>query len=93
MKVIYKYKLNTASEQAIELPHNAEILCLQTQNNQPHIWVKIDTSDDLLARRLFLTVGTGSAFPDIPAIHIGTYQLNDGELVFHVFEIFNPLLK
>lgn len=87
MKTVYKYQLKTTGEQFVDLPKNAEILSIQTQNNIPCIWVKVDTSEVLHNRRGFITIGTGEPLPENPIKYIGTYHLSSGQFIFHVFEI------
>lgn len=86
MKKVFKYKLQTKDIQEIEMPELSEVLCVQIQNNVPCIWVKVDTKNEL-KKRFFLVVGTGNPVPDNPSNYIGTYQLLDGDLVYHVFEL------
>ncbi len=82
---IYKYKLDCLGEQTVSMPIGARILCLQIQNDVPCVWVVADTSAGH-EWRVFSTYGTGHETLKYPGIYIGTYQLRNGALVFHVFE-------
>jgi len=92
MKKIFKYELETTDYQEIEMPIGAQILCLQTQDEIPHIWALVDTNanKELKAFEIF---GTGHEVPDRDypnddrRRYVGTYQLRKGALVFHCFEI------
>jgi hypothetical protein len=87
MKTIFKYKIETTDEQTISMPQGAEILTVQIQNGDPHIWVLVDmTQDDVI--RTIEVFGTGNPIrdPNAPRRYVGTYQLRDGRLIFHVFE-------
>lgn len=86
MKSIFKYQLKTTDLQEIEMPELAEVLCVQVQNGIPCIWAKVET-ENALKKRAFFVVGTGNPLPDNPSNYIGTYQLYDGGLVFHLFEL------
>ena len=87
MKTIYKYELETSDEQEIEMPLFSEIICLQLQNDKPYIWVKIDT-EFTNHKFKFRTFGTGQPIePEFNGTYIGTYQLLNGKLVFHVFKM------
>ena len=87
MDAIYKFELDVIDNQAVSLPGGAEILSIQEQNGKPCMWAKIDT-DAPYETRQFATVGTGNPIPfDESNPFIATYQLQDGALVFHVFEI------
>jgi hypothetical protein len=89
LKIIYKYKLETASVQNIEMPEGAEILCVQTQGKTPCIWALVDPSVKL-TKRTFEIFCTGNNIPDdVNRKYIGTYQLYGGEMVFHCFELIN----
>ncbi len=85
MKSVYKYELDVIDEQWIDMPIDAEPLCVQVQKGCPCIWVLVNTNDGF-ERRRFVTHGTGHRVLDTAGAYIGTYQLDGGELVFHVFE-------
>jgi DNA-directed RNA polymerase subunit RPC12/RpoP len=83
--VVYKYPLPTDSDFEIQLPMGAQILTVQAQKGTPCIWAIADTDALLTTRRLCLR-GTGHAFKGNEGKYIGTFQLDNGALVFHVFE-------
>jgi hypothetical protein len=90
MRTIHKFSVSAADvgisgEFEVEMPRNADILCVQTQNDHPQIWAIVDDAAKLEIRRL-VVVGTGW---DLPADlgrgeYIGTFQ-TDGCFVWHVF--------
>lgn len=90
MKKIFKYKLETTDLQQIEMPHGAEILCVQTQDEIPCIWAIVNPTANLVSRT-FEIYGTGHDFTGLGwrarRRYVGTYQLRKGTLVFHCFEI------
>ena len=69
----------------IRVPVDAEILCVGVQNGEPQMWVKLDTKKELAPRRIYV-FGTGHDVPDISMKYVGTFFLQAGSLVFHVFE-------
>lgn len=86
-KTIWKVQLETTDKQTIKLPIGAELLSVQVQNNIPCIWALVypDMGKGNIQIEIY---GTGHPIKDkVERRFIGTYQLNDGELVFHVFEI------
>lgn len=84
---IFKYFLFVCDFQRIELPKGAQILTVQAQNGDPKLWALVDENAASEVRE-FLTIGTGNSAPVTPRdTYIGTYQIHDGDLVFHVFEI------
>lgn len=89
MEKIFKYQLKTTDIQQIDMPVDAEILCIQTQNETPCIWAKVNP-DNNIAKRTFEIFGTGHNIPSAyNRKYVGTYQLRNGDLVFHCFELLN----
>jgi len=86
IKTIWKYKLSTTDEQVIEMPAMAEILTVQIQNGEPCLWALVDSSYPHKEKRYIEIFGTGNPIGTGPRTYIGTYQLDGGKLVFHVFE-------
>jgi hypothetical protein len=86
MKTIYKYTLELADHQTIEVPADAEFLTAQMQNGKLCVWAIVDT-DNLTEKEYFVIVGTGSGMPDRPKIlqFLGTVQQAGGALIWHVF--------
>ena len=89
-EVIFKYQLHTADSTTLQLPIGARPLCIQVQGGNPCLWVKHDDPEGVeeWVDRTFVTIGTGHPIPDehYDDKYIGTYQLLDGALVFHLFE-------
>lgn len=84
VKQIWKYELN-GQRSSIEMPEGAVVLTVQTQHNQPVLWAEVDPSAKRIKRR-FLSISTGVDFVDDgPCHYVGTFQLNGGSLVFHVY--------
>lgn len=86
-KKIFKYQLETTDVQRIEMPQGAEILCIQTQNEVPCIWALVEPNATV-TKRTFEIFGTGHNVPEnVNRTYVGTYQLHNGGLVFHCFEL------
>ena len=87
MTTIWKYTLKTTDAQTISMPANARILSLQTQFGIPCLWVMVDPAAAPEPRQFF-TYGTGHKIiePISNLQFVGSYQLDGGALVFHVFE-------
>lgn len=93
MKTIWKFNIVTTDRQTVSMPKGAEILCAQVQNGTVCLWAKVDTDAPSQLRGIE-TFGTGHPMvEDVGATrrYIGTYQLRNGALVFHVFEIIDDL--
>jgi hypothetical protein len=82
---IYKYPLPMDDEAGIQIPTGAQVLAVQVQNENPYIWALVETDAPPIIRR-FCIRGTGHTFKGNEGKYIGTFQLYDGNLVFHVFE-------
>jgi hypothetical protein len=80
---IWKYPLGS-HQTTVSMPKGADILCVQTQNEVPTIWCRVDPNAARLSRT-FVIVGTGHDC-EKDAFYIGTFQLSGGAFVFHVFE-------
>ena len=88
METIWKFELESTQLQAIEMPLDAEILTVQVQDNIPCIWALVDPTKKT-GKRVFDIFGTGCDITSgggIDREYIGTYQVNNGMFVFHVFE-------
>lgn len=84
-KKIFKYPFEVTDYQTITMPKEAEILCVQVQNGVPCIWALVDTLS-MPVDRYFSVYGTGHPVYNDASEYIGTFQINDGSLVFHLFE-------
>jgi len=87
--VIWKFPLgpSLAERIEVEMPRGARLLDVQAQKDVPCIWALVDPAAER-EKRVFWVAGTGHALPrDSGALaYCGTFQLRDGEFVFHLFE-------
>lgn len=84
---IWKWSLKVTDRQHLQLPAGAKVLTVQTQFGRPQLWALVDQRAEP-EPRTFATYGTGNPMPDgDPGAYVGTYQIDDGALVFHVFEV------
>ena len=84
-KQIWKYPVDLANWFEREIPAGAQILSVHVQAGEPQMWAMVDLSNKP-EKREFGLYGTGHTMPDDPGKFIGTFQLADGDLVFHLFE-------
>jgi hypothetical protein len=86
---IWKYKIMYEVNEFIAfLPVGAKILHVDVQQNKPYFWALVDENQDLL-ERTFCVYDTGQHI-DLPVeklTYIGTFTLNDGDYVGHLFWI------
>jgi len=88
MLIVYKYPIPMVEEFSLSLPATAEILTVQMQGHIPQLWALVDP-DALTETRRFRLAGTGhlidqrKGYPE----YIATFQMADGDLVWHLFEL------
>ena len=85
MKRIYKYPIPVEDLITINMPNGAKILTVQMQNSEPCIWALVDI-DEHKINKYFRLYGTGMEVPE-GLKYIGTFQMLNGGLVFHLFEV------
>ncbi len=84
-KAIWKFTLE-ASSTIIDMPKDASILSVQTQNDIPCIWALVSIEAEK-EKRCFDAFQTGQHIScDIERKYIGTVQLSNGDFVIHIFE-------
>jgi hypothetical protein len=98
MKTIWKYELDAAQLSPVDMPQGSIVLRVGVQNGKIFIWAMHDADmerEDIYPRdkRHFTTVGTGWQFDaGIDPLYYSSVSIPDtaiGELVFHIFEVFN----
>ena len=82
-KTIWKFEIRPG--EPVEMPRNAEILTVQMQYGAPMLWAIVDP-DEITEYRSIQVIGTGHPLPDNPRKYIGTFQIDGGRFVLHVFE-------
>lgn len=81
---VFKYELPVTDIFTLELPQEAEVLTVQVQYGKPCIWARVNP-DAKTEERKFRIAGAGNDV-EADARYIGTFQLENGSLVFHLFE-------
>ena len=89
-RVVWKYPVGM-DRFSLSLPMGAQVLCAQKQYGTIEMWVLVDPDPDVeIERRHFLLVGTGHEH-DVAGLtyegYVGTFQVRQGTLVFHLFEL------
>lgn len=88
MKTIWKYQFEISDGFNLLMPYDSDILSVQVQENQPCMWVLVDTNQPVITRR-FRIFGTG--FTNLDELgkfwnFISTFQMPP--FVWHLFEYF-----
>lgn len=89
MKRIFKYVFSITDDIVISMPKGAQILDVQMQHGNPCIWALV-TQANPIVERVFRLAGTGHPIESSDVdkyTYIGTFQMRDGALVFHLFEV------
>lgn len=84
-KTIWKFPVPLSGvPQPVMMPADARVLHVATQNDEPYLWVELDPDAPRVVR-LFTCVGTGAPIPP-DCVHVGTFTIDAGRYVFHVYE-------
>ena len=87
IKKIYKYEISPDNIVTLNLPFGAELLSVQNQNEHVCLWALVNPKNTVV-KRYFKVFSTGESINlDVNYDYIGTFQLQNGSLVFHLFEI------
>lgn len=86
-KTIHKFPVQLVDEFEIEMPEGSIILSVQSQHNFPVIWALV-FPDAKKCKRKFKLVGTGRSIYEWTGLnYVGTFQLDGGNFIGHLFEI------
>jgi hypothetical protein len=85
---VWKYAVPIGDAFELRMPRGARCLTVQVQGAGLCLWALVDPSAPLETRR-FLFRGTGHEidYGYAELVWVGTFQLEGGALVFHVFEV------
>ncbi len=86
MKSVWKFPLEVDCVQSIAMPFDAEILCVQAQYGRLVLWAIVEP-DSAKEQRRIVVAGTGQELPNFKGRYIGTVQMMEGQLIWHVFEM------
>lgn len=85
MKTIWKFEIPAGDEFSLSMPVGAEILSVATQGRMPCLWALVDPEGPKVPHHFKLR-GTGHPCDDVnPDEFVGTFMVQDGALVFHLF--------
>lgn len=85
-KTIYKYEISIKDTTFIDMHIGAEILTVQPQGDSVFIWAIVAPTNKM-EYRSFVVYETGYPMRDANHKYIGTFQIDLGTLVFHLFEL------
>ena len=82
MSRVYKYEIPMRDLGGISMPQGAEILHVAEQHGVPCLWARVDPEAPMEDVALSVR-GTGHDGAD--GEHVGSFFMQGGDLVFHVF--------
>lgn len=86
MTKVYKFPLEISDEQKVLMPDGSKVLTVQVQKGKPCLWAECNPDKEPVLRT-FLIRGTGHPIDDdIKKEYIGTIQILESQIVYHVFE-------
>lgn len=85
MITIHKFAVVARGATEIETYKSFTILCIQTQDNTPFIWLEVDTTAPKVELNLW-TYMTGEK-QTVCGEYLGTFQLDNGSYVGHVYKV------
>ena len=88
MNSVYKYIIKPDDYFELQLPKNAKVLSVQEQHGNICLWALVEPGSPTETRK-FRFAGTGHPIHETKSSlkFIGTFQMYNGDLVFHIFEI------
>lgn len=97
MRTIFKYTLRFDEVIELLLPRGATIIHFGNQRETPTIWAIVDTGAEEETRR-FRLAGTGHDLLDglasgVSLLPVGSALFHHGDLVFHLFEIWDGVAR
>jgi hypothetical protein len=94
MMTTWKFPLDTTDVQTVSMPKGAKVLSVQMQFDRITAWALVDNAELVSQPVRFHVIGTGYPLPDYTDAwqFIGTVQMLDGSLIFHVFVDTMPLV-
>lgn len=81
---IYKYVLPVEDCVEVAMPMNAIPICVQVQKGQVCVWAQVSSRFSTSGRKFYF-VGTGHDMPRMAKKYLGTVQLSEDLLVYHIY--------
>jgi hypothetical protein len=87
MHTIHKYPFTIEDKFYRMLPVNSKIIHVDCQRGIPMMWVLHTTNTEVVETRFFRIYGTGHEIENVERLtHIATFQMHNGDLIWHLFE-------
>ena len=86
MKTVWKYQLKDQVNHVLYMPENAQILEVENQHGILCLWALVDTRKKYEHRKIIIR-GTGHPIEHDNIKFISTFQVDNGNFIFHAFEV------
>lgn len=91
---VWKFPFDIEDDIGVEMPRGARVLHVDAQFGRPCLWALVAPAAPKEVRR-FRLAGTGHPLPPLDRvifdwIHVGSFQMAGGQLVWHLFEVSPP---
>jgi len=87
VKRVFKYAVPANDEFTLSMPTGARLLSVQSQLGEPFLWALVDDAAETATRKFALR-GTGHDAEGLEgSVFVGTFQLANGRLIFHLFDL------
>jgi len=88
MKTIWKYSVPIYGVFELSMPEGAKILSTQMQRDEGVLWAIVDTEAKMNLRKFLIwTTGNPITHDLKDVVFIGTFQMDNGLFVAHLFEL------
>ena len=84
-KQLWKFPIPIRDDVTITMPKGAIVRAVMVQRDTPCIWAEVDAQAPPVDRRFFI-IGTGHPMPVDATQFVGSFMIEGGSLVFHVYE-------
>ena len=85
-KIISKYTLNVQTTQTLVIPQGSVVLSVQAVDNILYLWVLCNPRLHTEERTFYIYEPNQTIHNDFMGRFINTVQINNGDLVLHVFD-------
>ncbi len=86
-KKIWKYTLEC--DCMLTMPFGSKVLSVEVQHGKICLWALVNPTEIETEDRTFIVYGTGHEVTETNLEFIGTTLMDNGALVWHVFEVLN----
>lgn len=88
MKTVWKFEIDPRAEVCkVKMPIGSKPLSVQLQFESAQLWCLCNPQERLYEERHFVLVGTGERFTSDIVNYIGTFQVQGGAFIWHLFEV------